>query len=92
MIINRKSRFEKISSKNYPYGDFDENLKKLVGRLRVKTTTFRTFLKKLETNDEKKHLEMHSSLLKKKFPKTCGISFRHPCGMHKYHHSIVNLE
>ncbi len=36
MIINRKSRFEKISSKNYPYGDFDENLKKLVGRLRVK--------------------------------------------------------
>ena len=36
MISNRKSRFEKISSKNYLYGVFDENLKKKAGRLRVK--------------------------------------------------------
>jgi len=33
MIINRKSRFEKISSKNYPYDDFDEIFKTFAGYL-----------------------------------------------------------
>ena len=37
-VINRETSFTKISSKNYPYGDFDENFKKLAGRLRVKCT------------------------------------------------------
>ncbi len=35
-VINRETSFTKISSKNYPYGDFDENFKKLAWRLRVK--------------------------------------------------------